>query len=95
MLRYTPTCGSCKALTQPNRDRQGATTQEVTAAEGSRFLTGMVRISHRNTCDTTLVLCYAGIDGGLVASGGFVVCVLDAPFSLNATRGRVRPVAAR
>ena len=46
-----------QALTEPNRNREGAATQEMTAAEGGRFLTGAVRMIRGNTCDGTLDLC--------------------------------------
>ena len=55
MLCHTWNCGLRKTLTEPNRDRQGAATQEVTGAEGGRFLTGAVQMARRNTCDVTLV----------------------------------------
>ena len=43
-----------KALTEQNRDREGAAAQEMTGAEPGRFLTGAVRITRRRTCDVTL-----------------------------------------
>jgi len=52
---HTRNCGLCRAFTEPNGDREGAATQEITAAEGGRFLTGAVRVTLRNMCDATLV----------------------------------------
>ena len=60
MLRHTRNCGLPKTFTEPNRDREGAETQEITAVGGGRFLTGAVRKS----CSGTLPSYQGGKDGG-------------------------------
>jgi len=56
VLCHAENCGSLRAFPEPSRDRQGAETRRMTIAGGSRFLTGAVRMTRRNTCDATLVL---------------------------------------
>ena len=41
-LRHTRNCELPKTFTEPNRDREGAKTQEITAVGGGCFLTGAV-----------------------------------------------------
>jgi len=51
VLCHTRNCGLRKTLTEPNCDREGAATQVMTGMEGSRFLTGAVWITRRDTRD--------------------------------------------